>query len=153
MRDYQTMAACLLAALAFGCQTTGEVQGPTGPALELIVNKPITFPLGGGGARFQYGSRTTALNPDDPYCILRRGASRGVEPDTFVVTRVEHGYGSQGEEDLPEHSGFYNETRLWLHSPMQPGMQQLVCRGASMSGGNLTSIDIQAILGDGFILR
>ena len=154
MRHYRSVFPFLLAALAAGCQTTGEVQGPAGAVRELIVNKSITFPMGGGGARFQYGARTTALNPADPYCILRRGGARAVEPDTFIITRVDYGSTSQVEDELPQHSGFYDETHLWLSSPKQPGVQHLVCRkSSSLSGGNLTSADIQAILGYGFILR
>ena len=141
------------AALLAGCQTTGGVQGPRGEVQELTVNRPLTMAIGGGGARFQYGDRTTAVNPDAPYCIIRGGA-RSLEPDSFIITRVERGSSGSNPEDLPSNGGFYEQVRLWLSSPLQPAIQEMICRRpSSLSEGDMSSADIQAILGQGFTLR
>lgn len=139
--------------LASGCQSTGSVEGPRGMVQELTVTRPITMALGGGGARFQYGDRTSALNPKDPYCVIRGGA-HSLDPDTFIVTKVEHASTNNEEEDLPTNGDWYREVRLWLSSPVQPAIQQLICRRpTSLSGSEMSSADIQTILGRGFVLR
>ncbi len=150
LRNLSLIASGLLAA---GCQSTGGVQGSRGMVQELTVTRPMTMALGGGGARFQYGDRTSALNPDDPYCIIRGGA-RSLEPDSFIVTRVEHGSSGTVQEDLPSNGGMYQEVHLWLSSPVQPAIQEMLCRRpSSLSNVDMTSADIQSILGPGFVLR
>ncbi len=153
MSSLRNLSLFAIGLLASGCQSTGELQDNSPMVQELTVTQPITMAMGGGGARFQYGDRTTALNPDEPYCVIRGGA-RTLEPDTFIITRVEKRSTGTVQDDLPSNDGLYQEIHLWLSSPVQPAIQDMVCRRpSSLSYGDMTAADIQAIIGSRFILR
>jgi hypothetical protein len=144
----------VVAFLLTGCQTTGSTDPDSiwfrmPPGSRLVLNRPLEIPAERAHIMLQHGSAATAASEFDVACRfeVRDLGPRTVQPDAFVIRRVE-----SGQEWLyqPHTMQFYKVFHL--QSATQKDILPMRCDYADdpLIGRPVTVSAIREALGDIF---
>lgn len=166
-----------LAALA-GCATP-DLRDPMSPYFEypagtqITLNRAIEIPAGWATVRLQAGQPVAFghVQEHEPHCIFEidtvRPTAQQVEPDSFVVTRVQRSMSESsvvpnllinlGAGDDDGYTQLFYKTIFTLKSEKQPGVRELTCQSDQYAPGvgipkYLTLGEIRSALGTWFSL-